>query len=652
MKKIRSLKSKIMIPSLVATAVLGLLVLVLNYLVVKYYIIEKAKKQLQGELKVARLVISGQQMMMERAFLFTRYGDDLEELKKMSGLDYVLVIPEVRAADSRDDIIKEVATDRKSLMGLRVLHSDELAAMGEALVKKARIEIRTTPRARPSTEKELENAITMEFARPLYDRQGKYRGVLCAGRLINNDIDIIKKIHSYVFEETTIKGKPFGTVTIFLDDVRVATNVLDDEGNLAVGTCVSSNVYERVVKDGRLWVDRAFVVTDWYLTAYEPLRDINGRIIGILYVGILEKPYRDMEFRILSVFVIVLLASIAITIFLSFMIAGAISDPVRDVLVATRKIAGGEYDHTLEVTNRIKEMNSLAESFNSMAEKLKEREQSLKVSNEALKESEQSLKLSNEALKERESSLQVSNEKLATLNKSYLDLLGFVAHELKGILATTMLNAYTVRDGFLGMINFKQRKALDAVVRNLDYFDATVKNFLNLSRLEKGEMTFNKKAHLLREDIFEGAVEDIEKPAAEKGMTIENNMEENVTVYCDRTLLQIVANNLVGNTVKYGVQGGLIRLSSRIDGDKVEVEVYNDGRPVTEAEKARLFKKFSRLDAQETKKAKGTGLGLYITKQIAEQHGGSVRVEPREKGNAFIITLERGVVSADTDGKD
>ncbi|MHC9543555.1 MAG: cache domain-containing protein [Vulcanimicrobiota bacterium] len=638
MKRIRSLKSKIMIPTLVSTAVLGIIVLVLNYLVVKYYIIEKAKKQLQGELKVAHLVIAEQVLLIEKTLLFTTWGDNVEDLKKASGIDYILVIPQERAADSKDDIIKEVASERKSLMGLRVLHGDELSNLGGDLVNKAQIAIRNTPRARPSTERELTSAMTLEFARPLKDKEGRYRGVLCAGRLINRDIDLIKRIHDYVFGETTASGTPFGTVTIFLDDVRIATNVLDNEGNLALGTCVSANVYERVVREGQVWVDRAFVVTDWYLTAYEPLRDVKGKIIGILYVGILEKPYRDLEFRILSVLVIILLAGIAVTIFLSYMIAGAISSPVKNVLVATEKIAGGEYDHTLEVTTRIEEMNSLAESFNSMAEKLNEREQSLKISNDALKE--------------RESSLEVSNEKLAALNKSYLDLLGFVAHELKGILATTMLNAYTVRDGFLGMINFKQRKALDAVVRNLDYFDATVKNFLNLSRLEKGEMTFNKKEHLLREDIFEGAVEDIEKPAAEKGMNIENTLEEGVRVFGDRTLLQIVANNLVGNAVKYGIQGGAICLTSRITDTSMEVEVYNDGRPITDAEKDRLFKKFSRLDARETKKAKGTGLGLYITKQIVEQHGGSIRVESREKGNAFIITLERGVASADTDGKD
>ena len=73
----------------------------------------------------------------------------------------------------------------------------------------------------------------------------------------------------------------------------------------------------------------------------------------------------------------------------------------------------------------------------------------------------------------------------------------------------------------------------------------------------------------------------------------------------------------------------------------MEVEVYNDGRPIPPEQMDCLFKKFSRLDNPEKKKVKGTGLGLYITKQIIEAHGGDIHVEPRERGNAFIFHIER-----------
>ena len=153
-------------------------------------------------------------------------------------------------------------------------------------------------------------------------------------------------------------------------------------------------------------------------------------------------------------------------------------------------------------------------------------------------------------LKEREKSLRVSNEKLAALNKSYLDLIGFVAHELKGILASTMMNAYAVRDGFLGMVNFKQRKALDSITRNLDYLDATVKKFLSLSRIERGELPVNKTNLKLQKtsstlDRLAGA------DGLKKGLKIANEISPDLLVKVDADLMQIVANNLVSNAIKY-----------------------------------------------------------------------------------------------------
>ena len=70
------------------------------------------------------------------------------------------------------------------------------------------------------------------------------------------------------------KGKDIGTATIFQDDVRISTNVLTEQGTRAIGTRVAEDVYNLVVENGLPWVDRAYVVNDWYITAYEPIRNI------------------------------------------------------------------------------------------------------------------------------------------------------------------------------------------------------------------------------------------------------------------------------------------------------------------------------------------------------------------------------------------
>ena len=131
--------------------------------------------------------------------------------------------------------------------------------------------------------------------------------------------------------------------------------------------------------------------------------------------------------------------------------------------------------------------------------------------------------------------------------------------------------------------------------------------------------------------------------AVKKGLKIANEIGPELVVNADSDLMQIVANNLVSNAIKYSPDAGKIRISARqIDG-MVEVDVYNDSTPMSEEQRAKLFQKFTRLDNPETKKVKGTGLGLYITKQIVEKHGGTIAVEPREHGNSFVFQIETGV---------
>lgn len=178
--------------------------------------------------------------------------------------------------------------------------------------------------------------------------------------------------------------------------------------------------------------------------------------------------------------------------------------------------------------------------------------------------------------------LESSHESLLNMNKNYLDMLGFVSHELKGIIGSVIMSVYSVRDGFLGFMNFKQSKALDSAVRNLERLSATVKNYLDLSRIEKGELSVKRREVNLNEEIIKEAVDTFSKQFSEKEIILDSNVPKTLKVFADRDLIITVYNNLLSNAMKYGTTGGRINLQSEDRGEYIRLSVYNDGIPISE----------------------------------------------------------------------
>jgi signal transduction histidine kinase len=275
-------------------------------------------------------------------------------------------------------------------------------------------------------------------------------------------------------------------------------------------------------------------------------------------------------------------------------------------------LSAGDLSYRVKTETRIAELNELAQSFNRMAEKLSERDRNLKE----------------------------INEKLTMLNKSYLDLLGFVSHELKGILGSIVMNVYSLKEGFLGALNEKQTRAINSAARILDHFETMVKNYLDFSRIEKGELEVNKSDIDLNEDIIKPALTHFEKQILERRIGVSNTVASGIKLKVDKNLLVIVCDNLLGNAVKYNTDTGNIVIGAVEEPGQVKVSFYNTGTPIKDEEKNMLFKKFSRLSGSE--KIRGTGIGLFITREIVEKHGGRIWAEPQQRGNKFIFTILKG----------
>lgn len=160
------------------------------------------------------------------------------------------------------------------------------------------------------------------------------------------------------------------TVTVFLGDTRVATTVRGSNGERAIGTKVSANVAEKVLKDGRTYVGEANVVGQWYQTGYVPLRAQDGNIIGMFYVGISHAYEQEIITRsLITIAVLGLALTIMVALLTWFFIKRVIINPMHNIVVGTREVATGNLTQKIKVSSA-KEISELEDAFNQMVEQI------------------------------------------------------------------------------------------------------------------------------------------------------------------------------------------------------------------------------------------------------------------------------------------
>ncbi|GAH67729.1 unnamed protein product, partial [marine sediment metagenome] len=266
-----------------------------------------------------------------------------------------------------------------------------------------------------------ENGMVLKAASPLIDEEGTILGVLYGGILLNQNYEIVDRVKEIVYKGEKYKGIETGTATIFQHDLRISTNVKKANGERAIGTRVSKEVNQTVLKEGKPWIHRAFVVNEWYIAAYEPIKNIDGRIIGILYVGMLEKPYIDLRNNVMIKFTGMAILCVVLLLTILFFITSTIIHPIQGVVFATNKIAQGDLDHKVEINFR-DEIGQLAQSFNQMTENLKKANEKLIKWGKTL---EKRVEERTKELREMQDYL-IQSEKLASLGK----MSAGVAHEI------------------------------------------------------------------------------------------------------------------------------------------------------------------------------------------------------------------------------
>jgi two-component system NtrC family sensor kinase len=558
----------------------------------------------------------------------------LDGIRREFGLDVLnltdalgRVVVRSRRADATvgDDITRDpfvaVALRGEVSAGTWIASREELLKEGADLAERAHFQFIPTPMAAARPEDHEDKGMMLTAAAPVVDDSGVLLGVLTGGLLFNRNYDLVDRVKEIVFKGEKYKGHDIGTATLFQDDLRIATNVLDDRGNRAVGTRVSREVKEAVLDRGKTYVGRAFVVTAWYITAYRPINDIAGRTIGILYVGMLERPYIDLRNRVMATFAgIAALCALFILGLLSF-VARRITRPLAVMVDATGRIAQGDLRHRVDLKGQ-DEIGQLARAFNLMTDELSLAHEDLTQWGRTL---EQRVEERTRELRETQDQLVVS-EKLASLGK----MAAGVAHEINNPLTTILINTHLLlerpgRDADEG-------EALNLIADETTRCAGIVRGLLDFARL-----TPSQAVPTDINDIIDRTLLLLEKQALVRNIRIEKALGRALPlIEVDKSKIQQVFSNLAINACEAMPRGGTLVVGSLLcrDGTHIEITFTDTGVGISKENIPRLFDPFF------TTKSFGTGLGLAVSYGIIRQRGGTILVRSEVgKGTVFTVRI-------------
>ncbi len=555
----------------------------------------------------------------------------LREFKSRAKLDFVnLRDPDgtLRFTDSGP----ATSTDRRSpaftaaveaveRTGVELLQPTQLDLLGPELRQRVRVPLVATLNASPTERTHEERALVLLATRTVRDAAGRVRGQVQGGVLLNRNLPFIDHINEIVYPEGSLPFGSRGTATLFLGDVRVSTNVRlfgAEKDERAIGTRVSQQVHDAVLGQGATWLGRAFVVSDWYVSAYQPLADSHGERVGMLYVGILERPFALLKWGTLAGIGALFLAVMAGAAFFSLQSARAIFDPVERMEATMKRVEDGALDARVGPVAAGDELGRLADHFDRL------------LATQQRWHAELDAKVAERTRQLEDAQAQlVRSEKLATVGQ----LTASIAHEVNNPIAVIQGNLDLVRE-------LLDRDTAARVAPELKLVD---------EQISRMRLIVTQLLQFARPSEFAGYVESVE-PAraledclvlvahllAKTRIVVQRGFAAHQRVGVNRQELQQVLVNLLVNAIHAMEGGGTLELATRDAADGwVEIAVADSGPGLAPEVLAHLFQPFV------TRKKDGTGLGLWISRGIVERYGGDIVAGAREGGGAvFTVRLK------------
>jgi signal transduction histidine kinase len=279
---------------------------------------------------------------------------------------------------------------------------------------------------------------------------------------------------------------------------------------------------------------------------------------------------------------------------------------------------------------------------------VKKRSQERKNNNDRLREQnekaeKQNMEIAKQStlLAEINDKLEQSNQELAELNEDKNHLIGIVAHDLR-----SPLNQVQGLVSLLNMtadnLNEEQKQFLSMIVSSIKKQKEMINQILDLRAIESQKVNINIET-INPNKILQESFEIFESAAIKKNIELKLSFEDDYTIEVDKNYFTQIVDNLISNAIKFSPQGKsvFIKTYRTKGGNKIQIEITDEGHGISKGEMNLLFQQFSKLSSRPTGGESSTGLGLSIVKKYVELMNGKVWCESEEgKGASFFVRFK------------
>ena len=526
---------------------------------------------------------------------------------RRAGLDFIHWRPGDATTDGTDLVVLEPEAQQ--------------ALLDASQRERVAVPLLGTRNAAPTQRTREDRAMVLLATRAVVDDRGQRLGTVQGGVLLNRNLPFIDHINQIVYPEGSLPFGSQGTATLFLDDVRISTNVRlfgPTQAERAIGTRVSRVVRDGVLGRGQTWLDRAFVVDDWYVSGYQPLTDAAGQRVGMLYVGFLERPFTWLKYAALAGIGMVFFAVMIVAAVVSLRWARTIFRPLERMEATMLVVEGGDLDARVGATGSHDEVGRLAGHLDHLLDVLQRWHAELDA-----KVAERTRELENAQ------GQLLRSEKLAAVGQ----LTASIAHEINNPIAVIQGNLDLVRTQLPAEAGGVVRDELRLIDEQVERMRLIVTQLLQFARPSEYA---GYVAPVDTARVAEDCLVLVGHLLAKTRITLVREFGATRQPQINRNELQQVLVNLLVNAIHAMADGGTLLLATRdLDDGRVAIDVADTGPGLEATLMDQLFKPFV------TRKKDGTGLGLWISRSIVERYGGELVAANRATGGACFSVLLR-----------